>query len=350
MPRNNRVAQSTDPNEEKDAIISAEYNDIDTGFRGINNMFRTLKDKGITMSYLRKWFDRNIEKNTLEGKGKNSFVAPRANFEYQWDLFFVTDKQFVGQIYKVGLSVIDIFIKKATVIPLKKKTEDELISGLEEAFKQLGGKPLYLYSDNDGAIGNEYHKFCVSEKIAYIITRTHAHFVERFHRTFRGMLHKRMAQLISEPPKDNKDRKMKRKANEETGLSNVQWSGLVPQIIATYNNTVHSTTKLTPNDAMKPDNKDNVKANIELKASFNRRYPEIKVGDMVRIVRKKVLGEKEHVGKFLQSLHKVVKIVKAGHRIGGQVFYKVEGYDRPLIRADIALHKLQTALFSNRMA
>ena len=121
MPRNRVVAQSVEPTVEKDRIISAEYHDVSAGFRGINETFQAVRHYGISMKYLRSWYERNVEKNTLEGKGKNSYVAPHTRYEYQADIFEITDKQFVNQTYKYGLSVIDIFSKKATVVPLMKK-------------------------------------------------------------------------------------------------------------------------------------------------------------------------------------------------------------------------------------
>jgi hypothetical protein len=332
-------------NERKDDIIKNVYFDTEDGFRGINETFRLVKGAGITMDYLRGWYAREVEKNKLEGKGKNSYVAQHPRQEYQWDFFYMTDKQFVGQIYKFGLSVIDIFSKKATVIALENNSTDDLIQGLKEAFEDLGGKPKVLYSDADGAAQTRYEKFCKDEGIQWIVTRTHAHFVERFHRTFRGMLHKRMAFLMAKPV-DKKVLKRRKEMVEKTKESSIQWHDLIPEIIKSYNDTIHSTTRMKPNDAAKPRNAADVKANIELKARFTRRYPEIKVGDQVRIIRKKDLGDKEHTGRFLQSLHPVTKIETRN----GQKFYYVRGFDaHPLIRADIALHTLQTALFSNRM-
>jgi hypothetical protein len=65
---------------------------------------------------------------------------------------------------------------------------------------------------------------------------------------------------------------------------------------------------------------------------------------MVRIVRKKKLGEKEHTGRFLQSIHKVERIGTGRNKL-----YFVEGHKLPLLRADIALHKLKVPLFRNRV-
>ena len=336
MPRNRRVAQSVAPTEEKDKIISAEYHDVTEGFRGINETFKAVKQYGISMKYLRGWYDRNVEKNTLEGKGKNSYVAPHTRYEYQADIFEITDKQFVNQTYKYGLSVIDIFSKKAAVVPLKTKDERAWIAGLTKAFAELDGKPQILMTDQDGALQKEFIKFMLLKKIKWIVTRTHAHFVERFHRTFRGMLHKRLAHLM----KGGEFKSLKFGNNLVT---DAQWHAMIPYIIDTYNDTVHSVTKFKPNDAVEADNSTDVKANIELKARFNRKYPPIHVGDMVRIVRKKKLGEKEHTGRFLQSIHKVERIGTGRNKL-----YFVEGHKLPLLRADIALHKLKVPLFRNR--
>jgi hypothetical protein len=333
-------------NERKDDIIKNVYFDTEVGFRGINETFRLVKGEGITMDYLRGWYDREVEKNKLEGKGKNSYVAQRPHQEYQWDFFYITDNMFVGQRFKYGLSVIDIFTKKADVIPCVKNDTEALIDGLDEAFVRLGGIPDVLYSDNDGAAGIKYEKFCENNKIKFIFARTHAHFVERFHRTFRGMLHKRMVFLLQDRiPKDKKERKELIKKVEKSGEAHIQWSDLVPEILKAYNNTKHSTIRMTPNEAEKPSNQMDVKAAIELKARFPRKYPEVKVGDVVRVVKKKAFGEKEHVGRFLTHRHTVTKIETSN----GQKFYTVAGFDaHPLIRADIAIDKVETALFQNK--
>ena len=50
---------------------------------------------------------------------------------------------------------------------------------------------------------------------------------------------------------------------------------------------------MTPNDATKPHNRIDAKVNMELKAKHNRKYPELSVGDKVRIFEKRKVGDKE---------------------------------------------------------
>ena len=51
---------------------------------------------------------------------------------------------------------------------------------------------------------------------------------------------------------------------------------------------VHSVTKHTPEDAMRPSNTAIIKFNLELKRRNSRKYPEIEIGDTVRIFKKKI--------------------------------------------------------------
>ena len=66
-----------------------------------------------------------------------------------------------------------------------------------------------------------------------------------------------------------------------------RWVDVLYPVLLTYNRRmVHSATKFTPNEAMKPSNKIDVKLNLELRAKHLRKYPEVKVGDKVRVYKK----------------------------------------------------------------
>ena len=107
------------------------------------------------------------------------------------------------------------------------------------------------------------------EKIEIHRTRGHPAFAERFIRTYKDMLFKRV------------------EADEKKGKQNIQWIDYNLEILLTYNNKmVSSTTKMTPLEARKKKNEFEVKLNISLQAKRNRTYPEIEVGDSVKIMRK----------------------------------------------------------------
>jgi len=111
---------------EKDEAIKKVYTAA-SGFGA--SMYNTFKDAkvlipSITHSYVKDWFKRNIERTTQEGKGKHSWVAPRSKREYQADIFFITEMQLKNQQYPYGMSVVDVFSKYATVIPMERKTAE----------------------------------------------------------------------------------------------------------------------------------------------------------------------------------------------------------------------------------
>ena len=91
------------------------------------------------------------------------------------------------------MACIDIFTKYATVVTLKSKKPDDFLAGLMECLKNMKGKPKYIFSDNEGSINSkDVLGYLEKEKIDVITTRNHAHFVERFIRTFKLYLRKRI--------------------------------------------------------------------------------------------------------------------------------------------------------------
>ena len=87
------------------------------------------KDKSISIKYVASWFDTNIGKKK-QPTGTNSFVAQKAFYEYQFDLFFINDLE--EQNFKIGCVCIDVFSKYAAVVPLQNKNGDSIASGILE--------------------------------------------------------------------------------------------------------------------------------------------------------------------------------------------------------------------------
>ena len=147
-------------------------------------------DKSIKMSDIDEFFKKNIrQKKQL--KGYNSFVAPEANYEYQIDLMFFSD--LLNQKFKVGMACIDIFSKYAVVVAIKSKQEGDVAAGILECLNKMKNTPKIIYTDDEGALKTKATQKHFNDKnISHITTRTHAHFVERFIRTFKDALYKRI--------------------------------------------------------------------------------------------------------------------------------------------------------------
>ena len=131
--------------------------------------------------------------------------------------------------------MIDIFSKYAVVIPLESKETPDVIAGILEGFKKMGKKPKMIYTDGEGALrSNLFTEFCDEQKIKLIITRTHAYIAERFIRTLRNAINKRLT---------NDDNK------------NKTWKDFLYETMLTYNNKdIHNAHGMTPSEARKHSN------------------------------------------------------------------------------------------------
>jgi len=301
----------------KDEILSFIYLDP-AGFGSIKQTYAEArkKDKSITMQDVKDFIDKHVEQKK-QLRGYNSFIAHGPKEEYQVDLFFLPKKDFPTESYIGGVIAIDIFTRFITIIPIKTKTIPDIMDAVKQILNKMG-KPKTIYSDNEGAwsAGTEISKYFQDENIRHIITLSHPAFSERAIRTIKGGIYKRL-----KVPSDT------------------NWSGLIFQILAKYNyKSVHSSTGFTPAEAEKKQNHINVKLNMEMKKKKSRMYPDIEVGDYVRIHKNKDKLDKENVSTWSDKRYKVNNIEESHN----QKLYYLDGYTQNgriigLLRHDIFL-------------
>ena len=124
------------------------------------------------------------------------------------------------------------------------------------------------------------------ENMEHHRTRAHPNFSERAIRTFKDMLYRRV------------------EADESKGKQHIQWTDYVLEILLTCNNQMkHSATGFTPKEARKPSNQFKVKFNLTMKGKKNRVYPDLDVGDEVKIFRKRKPNEQERVSNWSQNIY-----------------------------------------------
>ena len=99
-----------------------------------------------------------------------------------------------------------MFSKYAAVKSTKSKEPPDILSGIMEEQQKMGDKPKMFYSDEDGSL---YSKTVVEhlegEKIEIHRARGHPALAERFMRSYKDMLFKRVD------------------ADEQKGKQNLQW-------------------------------------------------------------------------------------------------------------------------------
>ena len=297
--------------DDKIKIIEKVYYDPG-GFGSITTTLKDAKkyDKSITYEDVKKWKYSQDFGQKAKTRGMNSFIADAPREEYQMDLFFFADQPVPAQL-KNALLMVDIFSKYTQVVPCRSKQVPDVLNAIKECLDKMGGKPKTIYSDNEGAfVSNETKEYFENENIRHLTTLGHAPVAERQIRTIKDMIYKRIEHTKTE-----------------------WWEVLYP-VLLTYNKKmVHNVTKHTPEEALKPSNKSMVKFNLEIKKRSSRRYPDIEVGDTVRIFKKKDKLDKERISNWSSKKYKVKDIKESMN----QKFYELEGYDKPLMRSELLL-------------
>ena len=94
---------------------------------------------------------------------------------------------------------------------------------------------------------------------------------------------------------------------------------------------VNRTTGLTPYEAEKPKNETHVRTMLEINAVRKRKYPDIKVGDKVKIYKKKDKLDKERISVWGPQTYEVEEIKDEKD----QEFYYLSGHSRQMLRHEL---------------
>jgi len=254
----------------KEETIRKVYYDP-AGFGSIKNTLKDARkhDQTITEEDVKKWFKKQDFGQRKKARGMNSFVANAPKEEYQMDLFFFPEAPAKKQ---TALIMVDIFTKFTQIVLVASKQPPDILAGIMECMKKMGGKPKTIYADREGGwTANIVLKWFEDEDIRLLTTMGHAPVAERQIRTMKDMIYKRL---------------------EGTDKN---WWEVVDQVLITYNYKMeHSVTRHTPGEARKPTNQVAVKFQLELKRRQSRKYPAIDVGNKVRIMRKKSHGKRTY--------------------------------------------------------
>ena len=97
-------------------------------------------------------------------------------------------------------------------------------------------------------------------------------------------------------------------------INKQEWVNLLPGILRKYNNTIHSTIGMTPNQAKEGKNNVEVWLSINDKATYSRKYPPLRKGDTVRAYIKKKSFSKGYEPRFSKETYKILQISEDNKR------------------------------------
>ena len=252
------------------------YNRVDTlyvsnNFPALERLYKLVKEAHpeISKQYVKRFLDAQQETQLLKRRVRipnSGYITAAYPFQkLNIDIFDYSKFLENNNGYRYILACVDVFSRKAYCEPLHTKSSDELTSNLYSIFLQSKAIPTIIISDNDAAYHGKPFQDMLSEH--HIL---HSENVPGDHNAM-GIIDafaKKLKIILSKYFLRNRK---------------TRWLKILPEIIKTYNNTPHSgIADLTPNQALKPENRPIIgDINLE-KQLMNKRTSDLESGDKVR--------------------------------------------------------------------
>ena len=282
-------------------------------FASIEKLFTEAKKRGLKVSrdQVKDWL-LDQESYTLHAPAvrKNVTTQPivvsGSNKQWEADLYTVeTTFQKENAPIKFILFVVDSFSKEGWARPLKTKRPREVLPALESIFEASGQVPSVVRSDQGKEFQNE--AFWKERGITHVqaIAPQKASMAERLIKT------------ISE--------KIERYLTAKQGTDK-RYIDKLDGFMHSYNNTLHSTHRMNPEDAKEMANAAEVsdrlyrgqgryKDVVERELVDSTKRDDLRVGDHVRLAKAKATFEKGRKSNFTREIFKVAKRRRADHLV-----------------------------------
>ena len=137
--------------------------------------------------------------------------------------------------------VIHVFRKYGWIVPLKDKKGETITRAFQSIFKE-GRKPKYLWTDKGSEFYNKHFKDLLNKHNITLYStenKEKSSVVERWNRTVKNKMWRQF-----------------------TAQGNTMYLDILPEILEQYNNTKHSSIKMTPTEASKKKNEGTVYFNL----------------------------------------------------------------------------------------
>lgn len=296
-------------------LLEKLYTDPKLGFNGYTKMWNYVWRHYLGVSsrdvkdFLRSYEPHQLHQGLPSSKVTRPIVVSRPNAQWQMDLANFWEYRHHNNGYTYLLVFIDVNSKYMFARPIKRKFPEDVLGPLKEILKELHEKglknPSVIQSDNGSEFMGSVDAWIKSEEMKHVLSTSHnprsQAVVERSNGTIKRMLGRWMT--------ENNTRK---------------WVDALQDIVDNYNNSYHSTIRMTPKEALFGDGRTQEKVYNRLQSAANKldrklkTQPPLKVGDYVRL-------------SLVKEDHKERALYQSGFRKTGSVInwskqiYKVIG-------------------------
>ena len=256
---------------------------IDRGF--VRRIISTKKRLGWGVRWTNELADE-LHKPIRKKFKKRIVFAKNVNDIFAADIIDMQSFARYNKGIKYILMVIDVFSRYGWAMALRTKTGKEVAGVLENLFKKES--PAMLWSDHGGEFYNQHLAKVLREyniKLYSTENEEKASIVERWNRTIKTKMWKYFS------------------ANNTNKYINI-----LDQLIEKYNNTYHRSIGCTPTQARQPSFYQHVFNMLYKEINDRKERPRYKIGDTVRIVKKKKTFEKGLSPNWTEELFTVSSV------------------------------------------
>ena len=240
--------------------------------------------KDLTKTYIDEIYSKAPKKNYPT----NKIVYNHIDEIWSIDLADFSDyKTSNNKGYRYIFIIMDNYSKYLWTIPLKNKYSQTITNEFSNILSTSKRKPLKIESDRGAEFYNSnFQNFLKTKNIHHYsrFTDKGPSIAERVIRTVRNLLKKPVFE--------------KGKAG---------WISELPSVVKKYNNTIHSSTKMTPIQASKKGNEKEVFSN--LRVDRVKRQPKFKLGQLVRTADIKRVFSKGGSTNWSYKLYTIMQVM-----------------------------------------
>lgn len=204
-----------------------------TSFGGVDKLYQFVRTKGrgISKGDIKKWLSKqstySLYRKVIRKFKRPKVIVPTKNYMFDGDTANYEAYASNNDGYKYIAVFIDVLSHFLYTVPLKTLKSTEMVNALKKVFEQA--KPTFLRTDRGSEFAGAANKYMKKEEVKHLTTSEHskANYAERVIRTIKGKLGRYMVY-----------KKTRR------------WIDALPDITNSYNNTVHTTIKMSPKEAL----------------------------------------------------------------------------------------------------
>ena len=294
---------------------------------------RRKKKPSILAEELHKPVNRKFKKRTVKVKGIDQIWAA--------DLADMKNLREYNDDYNFLLLVIDIFSKYGWIVPLKDKTGKTVASAFETIFRERYPKKIWVDRGKEfynADVKKLFSKYEVKEDIekeeavkSYMGNGIELYSTENMEKS----------SVVERWVRTMKERMYKYFTDKNT----YRYIDILPDLVRDYNNTKHSTIKMTPVEASKKKNEHLVFRNLYPDTLKIKQpdTPKFAVGDRVRVSKNKAIFEKGYTTRWTEEVFEIVKILNTE-----PITYKIadlQGVEQPKAYYEKELQKTKQQMF-----